>query len=85
MTNTTTTAEELAMRTAMRTMIAELKIMNLKLDMLENDIDEKLDKWTREDECFKIEKIAKIYGGSFIKRMEELKWIKKMKNNYTVL
>lgn len=42
MTNTTTTItqEELAMRT----MIAELKIMNLKLDMLENEIDEKLDK-----------------------------------------
>ena len=41
MKNTTqTTQEELAMRT----MIAELKIMNLKLDMLENEIDEKLDK-----------------------------------------
>ena len=41
MTNTAqTTQEELAMRT----MIAELKIMNLKLDMLENEIDEKLDK-----------------------------------------
>ena len=39
MTNTTTTAtqEELAMRT----MIAELKIMNLKLDMLENEIDDR--------------------------------------------
>ena len=35
-----TTTEELAMRT----MIAELKIMNLKLDMLENEIDQKLDK-----------------------------------------
>ena len=40
-TNTTTpTAKELVMRT----MIAELKIMNLKLDMLENEIDEKLSK-----------------------------------------
>ena len=39
-TTTTTTTEELAMRT----MIAELKLMNLKLDMLENEIDEKLDK-----------------------------------------
>ena len=40
-TNTTTpTAKELVMRT----MIAELKIMNLKLDMLENEIDEKLNK-----------------------------------------
>ena len=38
-TNTTTT-EELVMRT----MIAELKIMNLKLDLLEQEIDEKLDK-----------------------------------------
>ena len=35
-----TTTEELAMRT----MIAELKIMNLKLDMLENEIDQKLNK-----------------------------------------
>ena len=42
MTNTTTTAtqEELAMRT----MIAELKIMNLKLDVLEQEIDQKLAK-----------------------------------------
>ena len=41
MTNITTpTAKELVMRT----MIAELKIMNLKLDMLENEIDEKLNK-----------------------------------------
>ena len=41
MTNTAqTTTEELAMRT----MIAELKIMNLKLDLLENEIDEKLAK-----------------------------------------
>ena len=40
MTNTTTTptAKELVMRT----MIAELKIMNLKLDLLEQEIDEKL-------------------------------------------
>ena len=39
MTNTTTTAtqEELAMRT----MIAELKIMNLKLDLLEQEIDQR--------------------------------------------
>ena len=37
---TTATAEELAMRT----MIAELKIMNLKLDLLENEIDQKLNK-----------------------------------------
>ena len=64
MTNTTTTTEELVMRT----MIAELKIMNLKLDVLENEIDQrkkemvklekkidqKLNKWTRQDECFKI-------------------------------
>lgn len=40
MTNTNTTTEELVMRT----LITELKIMNLKLDMLENEIDEKLDK-----------------------------------------
>lgn len=41
MKNTTqTTQEELAMRT----MIAELKMMNIQLDMLENEIDEKLDK-----------------------------------------
>ena len=40
MTNTTITQEELAMRT----MIAELKIMNLKLDLLENELDEKLAK-----------------------------------------
>ena len=40
-TNTTTaTIEELAMRT----MIAELKIMNLKLDLLEQEIDQKLNK-----------------------------------------
>ena len=38
MTNTNTTTEELVMRT----LITELKIMNLKLDMLENEIDEKL-------------------------------------------
>ncbi len=38
MKNTTqTTQEELAMRT----MIAELKIMNLKLDILENEVDER--------------------------------------------
>ena len=36
----TTTTEELVMRT----MIAELKIMNLKLDLLEQEIDEKLNK-----------------------------------------
>ena len=48
MTNTTTTAtqEELAMRT----MIAELKIMNLKLDLLEQEIDD------REKEMVKLEK-----------------------------
>ncbi|WP_279627274.1 hypothetical protein [Pseudolactococcus raffinolactis] len=40
MTNTTTTTEELVLKT----MIAELKIMNLKLDILENEIDEKLSK-----------------------------------------
>ena len=41
MTNTAqTTTEELVMST----MIAELKIMNLKLDILENEIDEKLSK-----------------------------------------
>ena len=40
MTNTTTTQEELVMRT----MIAELKIMNLKLDVLEQEIDQKLAK-----------------------------------------
>ena len=39
MTNTTqTTQEELALKV----MIAELKIMNLKLDLLEQEIDEKL-------------------------------------------
>lgn len=37
---TTTTTEELVLKT----MIAELKIMNLKLDLLEQEIDEKLDK-----------------------------------------
>ena len=36
----TTTQEELVMRT----MIAELKLMNIQLDMLENEIDEKLNK-----------------------------------------
>ena len=41
MKNTTqTTQEELVMRT----MIAELKIMNLKLDVLEQEIDQKLAK-----------------------------------------
>ena len=40
MTNTNTTQEELVMRT----MIAELKIMNLKLDLLEQEIDQKLAK-----------------------------------------
>ena len=41
MTNTTTpTAKELVMRT----MIAELNIMNLKLDLLEQEIDQKLAK-----------------------------------------
>ena len=34
----TTTQEELVMRT----MIAELKLMNIQLDMLENELDEKL-------------------------------------------
>ena len=47
MANTTTvTTEELVMRT----MIAELKIMNLKLDLLENEVDE------RKKEMVKIEK-----------------------------
>ena len=36
----TTTQEELVMRT----MIAELKLMNIQLDMLENELDEKLAK-----------------------------------------
>lgn len=40
MANTNTTTEELVMRT----MIAELKIMNLKLDVLEQEIDQKLAK-----------------------------------------
>ena len=41
MTNTTTpTAKELVMRT----LITELKLMNIQLDMLENEIDEKLAK-----------------------------------------
>ena len=40
MTNTNTTTEELVMRT----LITELKIMNLKLDVLENEIDQKLAK-----------------------------------------
>ena len=41
MTNTTTpTAKELVMRT----LIAESKLMNIQLDMLENEIDEKLNK-----------------------------------------
>ena len=40
-TNTTTpTAKELVMKT----MIAELKLMNLNLDLLENKIDKKLNK-----------------------------------------
>ena len=39
MTNITTpTAKELVMRT----LITELKLMNIQLDMLENEIDEKL-------------------------------------------
>ena len=48
MTNTTTTptAKELVMRT----MIAELKIMNLKLDVLENEVDQ------RKKEMVKLEK-----------------------------
>ena len=46
MTNTTTTSEELVMRT----MIAELKIMNLKLDVLENEVDQ------RKKEMVKLEK-----------------------------
>ena len=41
MTNTTTTTTE---ELAMRTMIAEFKIMNLKLDLLEQEIDQKLAK-----------------------------------------
>ena len=41
MTNITTpTAKELVMRT----LITELKLMNIQLDMLENEIDEKLNK-----------------------------------------
>ena len=41
MTNITTpTAKELVMRT----LITELKLMNIQLDMLENEIDEKLAK-----------------------------------------
>ena len=40
MANTNTTTEELVMRT----MIAELKLMNIQLDLLENEIDEKLAK-----------------------------------------
>ena len=40
-TNTTQTIQE---ELAMRTMIAELKIMNLKLDVLEQEIDQKLAK-----------------------------------------
>ena len=40
MANTNTTTEELVMRTK----IAELKIMNLKLDVLEQEIDQKLAK-----------------------------------------
>lgn len=48
MTNTTTatTTEELALKV----MIAELKIMNLKIDMLENEVDE------RKKEMVKLEK-----------------------------
>jgi hypothetical protein len=57
-TNTTTpTAKELVMRT----MIAELKIMNIKLDMLEQEIDEKLAKLNKaQDECLKDLKFNKI-------------------------
>ena len=40
MTNTNTTTEELVMRT----LITELKIMNLKLDLIEQEIDQKLAK-----------------------------------------
>ena len=40
MANTNTTTEELVMRT----MIAELKLMNIQLDMLENELDQKLSK-----------------------------------------
>ena len=46
MTNTNTTTEELVMKL----MIAELKIMNLKLDVLENEVDE------RKKEMVKLEK-----------------------------
>ncbi|MGO3372919.1 hypothetical protein, partial [Pseudolactococcus laudensis] len=45
-TTTTTTTEELAMRT----MIVELKIMNLKLDILEQEIDD------RKKEMYEFEK-----------------------------
>lgn len=41
MTNTTTATQE---ELAIKVMIAELKIMNLKLDVLENEIDQKLAK-----------------------------------------
>ncbi|WP_301952861.1 hypothetical protein [Pseudolactococcus raffinolactis] len=40
MTNTNTATEELVMKL----MIAELKIMNLKIDVLEQEVDEKLSK-----------------------------------------
>ena len=41
MTNTTTVTQE---ELVMKLMIAELKIMNLKLDLLEQEIDQKLNK-----------------------------------------
>lgn len=47
MTNTTTVTQE---ELAMRTLIAELKIMNLKLDVLEQEVDE------RKKEMVKLEK-----------------------------
>ena len=46
MTNTNTNTEELVLKT----MIAELKIMNLKLDLLEQEIDD------RKKEMVKLEK-----------------------------
>ena len=44
MTNTTTVTTATQEELVMRTMIEELKIMNLKIDVLEQEIDEKLNK-----------------------------------------
>ncbi|MGO2243895.1 MAG: hypothetical protein ACTIDI_01135 [Pseudolactococcus laudensis] len=73
MKNTTqTTQEELVMRT----LITELKIMNLKLDMLEQEIDEREKEMDGLNEGINklgsfnlISNSNKIYGGFFVYRI----------------